>query len=99
MDAIDTLAKNNIQISHVIIDDNWQDIEYKQNQWDSGWKDFEAEPKTFPRGLRRLISDIRSKHKSIQHVAVWHTIVGYWYASDKPFKTELLKPPRLWESH
>ncbi|KAL2129449.1 hypothetical protein VTI74DRAFT_7789 [Chaetomium olivicolor] len=77
--ALDTLAENNIKISSLIIDDNWQDIDYRgDGQWQYGWNDFEAEPKTFPRGLKALISDIRSKHKNIQHIAIWHTLLGYW---------------------
>ncbi|KAK4129196.1 glycoside hydrolase family 36 protein [Parathielavia appendiculata] len=77
--ALDTLAENKVNISTLIIDDNWQDIDYRGNsQWQHGWNDFEAEPKTFPRGLKALISDIRSKHKHIQHIAVWHALLGYW---------------------
>jgi hypothetical protein len=77
--AVDTLAENNINISNLIIDDNWQDIDYRGNgQWQHGWNDFEAEPKTFPRGLKALVSDIRSKHKHIQYIAVWHALLGYW---------------------
>ncbi|KAK3309920.1 glycoside hydrolase family 36 protein [Chaetomium strumarium] len=77
--ALDTLAENKINISSLIIDDNWQDIDYRgENQWQHGWNDFEAEPKTFPRGLRALVSDIRAKHKNIQHIAVWHALLGYW---------------------
>lgn len=79
MQALDTLAENKINISSLIIDDNWQDVDYRgDGQWQRGWNDFEAEPKTFPRGLKALISDIRSKHKNIQHIAVWHALLGYW---------------------
>jgi hypothetical protein len=79
LEALDTLAKNKINISSLIIDDNWQDIDYRgESQWQHGWNDFEAEPKAFPRGLKALVSDIRTKHKSIQHIAVWHTLLGYW---------------------
>lgn len=77
--ALGTLAENKISISNLIIDDNWQDIDYRgDGQWQHGWNDFEAEPKTFPRGLKALVSDIRSKHKNIQHIAVWHALGGYW---------------------
>ncbi len=79
LQALDTLAENKISISNLIIDDNWQDIDYRgDGQWQHGWNDFEAEPKTFPRGLKALVSDIRSKHKNIQHIAVWHALGGYW---------------------
>ncbi|KAH6650572.1 glycoside hydrolase superfamily [Chaetomium tenue] len=77
--ALDTLAENNIRISNLIIDDNWQDIDYRgDGQWQYGWNDFEAEPKAFPRGLKALVSDIRSKHKNIRYIAVWHALLGYW---------------------
>lgn len=77
--AVDTLAENKINIASLIIDDNWQDIDYRgDGQFQYGWNDFEAEPKTFPKGLKSLISEIRSRHKNIQHVAVWHALLGYW---------------------
>jgi len=77
--AVDTLAENNISISSLIIDDNWQDIDYKgDNQFQYAWNDFEAQPEAFPKGLKALVSDIRSKHKSIQYIAVWHALLGYW---------------------
>ncbi|KAK4144385.1 putative galactinol--sucrose galactosyltransferase 6 [Dichotomopilus funicola] len=79
LDALDTLTKNKINVASLIIDDNWQDIDYHgDGQWQYGWNDFEAEPKNFPRGLKALVSDIRSKHKHIQHIAVWHALLGYW---------------------
>ncbi|KAH6853927.1 glycoside hydrolase superfamily [Chaetomium sp. MPI-CAGE-AT-0009] len=77
--ALDTLAENKIKISNLIIDDNWQDVDYRgDGQWQHGWNDFEAEPKAFPRGLKALITDIRAKHKNIQYIAVWHALLGYW---------------------
>lgn len=77
--ALDTLAENKISISNLIIDDNWQDIDYRgEGQWQHGWNDFQAEPKTFPRGLKALISDIRAKHKNIQRISIWHALLGYW---------------------
>jgi hypothetical protein len=79
MTAVDTLAEHDIKISSLIIDDNWQDIDYSgQSQFQFGWKNFEAEPKAFPRGLKAMISDIRSKHRNIQYIAVWHALLGYW---------------------
>lgn len=76
---MEALAENNINVSSLIIDDNWQDIDYRgDGQWQHGWNDFEAEPRAFPRGLKALVSDIRSKHKSIQYIAVWHALLGYW---------------------
>ncbi|KAI1413246.1 glycoside hydrolase family 36 protein [Hypoxylon sp. FL1857] len=79
INAVEALAKDNINISSLIIDDNWQDVENEgQDQYQYGWKRFEAAPKAFPHGLRDTVSRIRSKHPSIQHVAVWHALLGYW---------------------
>ncbi|KAI1392682.1 glycoside hydrolase family 36 protein [Hypoxylon trugodes] len=77
--AVEELAKDHINISSLIIDDNWQDIDYEgEDQYQRGWKSFEAEPNAFPHGLGDTVSRIRSKHPSIQHVAVWHALLGYW---------------------
>ncbi|KAI1855650.1 hypothetical protein JX266_000515 [Neoarthrinium moseri] len=77
--AVDTLAENNINVTSLIIDDNWQDIDYTHDsQFQRGWKSFEADPKTFPNGLKNTVQRIRSKHPNIQHIAVWHALLGYW---------------------
>jgi hypothetical protein len=39
---------------------------------------FEATPTGFPRGLAATVKDIRSRHKNIKHIAVWHALFGYW---------------------
>lgn len=95
LDAVDELAKHNIKITSLIIDDNWQNIDYAgEGQFQHGWNDFEAEPKTFPHGLKDVVSKIRSRHPNIQHVAVWHALLGYWAglapdgALAKKYKTE-----------
>jgi len=77
--AVDTLAENKINVTNFIIDDNWQSIDYRgHGQFQHGWNEFEAEPNAFPNGLKHLVSRIREKHPSIQHIAVWHAILGYW---------------------
>ncbi|KAF1913813.1 raffinose synthase protein-like protein Sip1 [Ampelomyces quisqualis] len=76
--ALDSLAKNNINISNLIIDDNWQSLTNGETQFDNGWLEFEANKAGFPRGLKAAVDDIRSKNKHIKHVAVWHAIHGYW---------------------
>ncbi|KAI1774806.1 glycoside hydrolase family 36 protein [Hypoxylon cercidicola] len=79
IDAVEALAKDHINISTLIIDDNWQDIDYEgDDQYQYGWKGFEAEPTAFPRGLKDTVSRIRSKHPSIQSIVVWHALLGYW---------------------
>jgi hypothetical protein len=91
--ALDSLAKNEINVSNLIIDDNWQSLvsfqlflrtithEIQTNgptQFDNGWIEFEANKSGFPRGLKATVGDIRSRHKHIKHIAVWHAIQGYW---------------------
>ncbi|KAF1942148.1 glycoside hydrolase [Clathrospora elynae] len=77
--ALESLSKNEINISNLIIDDNWQSLNTDSgDQFDNAWMEFEANKKGFPRGLKATISDIRSKYKHIRHVAVWHAIFGYW---------------------
>ncbi|KAI0545528.1 raffinose synthase Sip1 [Xylaria curta] len=79
LNAIECLKKNNINISSLIIDDNWQDVDFDGPDSNSyGWKKFEAEPRAFPNGLKHTISQIRDSSPSIEHVAVWHTLLGYW---------------------
>lgn len=93
--AVDELAKHNIKITSLIIDDNWQDIDYRgEGQFQYGWNDFEAEKNAFPHGLKDVVSKIRSRHPNIQHVAVWHALLGYWAGLSpdgnlaKKYKTE-----------
>lgn len=77
--AVTTLAENKINITNFIIDDNWQSIDYcGHGQFQHGWVEFEAEREAFPHGLKHMVNLIREKHPSIQHVAVWHAILGYW---------------------
>ncbi|KAL8304810.1 hypothetical protein RB597_004159 [Gaeumannomyces tritici] len=77
--ALDTLAEKNIQIRNLIIDDGWQDSHPSENgQFQSGLNGFEASPTKFPRGLKALVSAIRSRYSHIQHVSVWHALLGYW---------------------
>ncbi|RYC62304.1 hypothetical protein CHU98_g3891 [Xylaria longipes] len=79
LNAVECLKKNNINISNLIIDDNWQDVDFDGPDSNSyGWKKFEAEPGAFPNGLKHTISQIRDSFPSIEHVAVWHALLGYW---------------------
>ncbi|GAB7347305.1 hypothetical protein MBLNU459_g3387t1 [Dothideomycetes sp. NU459] len=77
--ALECLAQNNIDISTLIIDDNWQSLDFKGNSnFDFGWTDFEANKENFPGGLKQTITRLRRKYSNIKHVAVWHGIFGYW---------------------
>lgn len=77
--AVQKLAEHEINITSLIIDDNWQSIDYKgESQFQYAWLEFEAERKAFPNGLKGLVSRIRQQCPGIQHIAVWHALLGYW---------------------
>ncbi|SLM37360.1 Glycosyl hydrolases 36 [Lasallia pustulata] len=79
--ALDILEQNKIQITNLIIDDNWQSLDNPGgSQFERGWMDFDANKEGFPQGLKHTVSLIRERHKSIQHIAVWHAMLGYWGA-------------------
>ncbi|KAK5195847.1 hypothetical protein LTR99_002371 [Exophiala xenobiotica] len=81
MEGLDSLAKHKINISTLIIDDNWQSLDGKQgdtDQFQRGWKAFEANPLGFPEGLKSAVAKIRETHPAIRDVAVWHALMGYW---------------------
>ncbi|OCK79847.1 glycoside hydrolase family 36 protein [Lepidopterella palustris CBS 459.81] len=78
-DALDSLEKSDINVTNLIIDDNWQSLDHEGgNQFQNAWVEFEATKVGFPRGLKQTASDIRAKHKNIRHIAVWHALFGYW---------------------
>lgn len=80
-DALDDLAKENINITNLIIDDNWQSLTGEQGvdgQSDRGWTRFEANDRGFPDGMKATTAKIRKDHPNIKHIAVWHAILGYW---------------------
>jgi hypothetical protein len=79
MDALDTLKDHGISIVNLVIDDNWQSLDNEgESQFRRGWTSFEANPEAFPSGLRRATELIRQKHPNIEHIAVWHALMGYW---------------------
>jgi len=82
VDALDVLKKNNITISNLIIDDNWQSLSEGDNQFERKWQEFDANKKGFPRGMRETVKSIREAHPNIKHIAVWHAILGYWGGVD-----------------
>ncbi|KAK6002831.1 hypothetical protein QM012_001581 [Aureobasidium pullulans] len=77
-EALESLRKENIIIENLIIDDNWQSLSEGQTQMDRAWTDFDANKEGFPKGLKHAVSDIRKNHPNINHIAVWHAILGYW---------------------
>jgi hypothetical protein len=72
LDALQGLYDNDIRVSTLIIDDGWQSVKSG-----GGWDKFEANSK-FPSGLAGLVQKIKSRFPTIKHVAVWHSILGYW---------------------
>ncbi|KAJ5142854.1 uncharacterized protein N7515_001641 [Penicillium bovifimosum] len=96
--ALDDLKANGINIVNLIIDDGWQTNDNEgESQFNQGWKQFEAHSKGFPRGLKKTVESIRGAHPHIEHVAVWHALLGYWggVAPDgdlaRRFKTKQVK--------
>ncbi|KAL8719032.1 MAG: hypothetical protein Q9225_003913, partial [Loekoesia sp. 1 TL-2023] len=78
-DALNTLKDNGIRITNLIIDDNWQSLDNDgQSQFQRGWTDFEANAEGFSNGLKHTAIEIRDQHPNIQHIAVWHALLGYW---------------------
>ena len=78
-DALDILKANDISITNLIIDDNWQSLDNAGgSQFKRGMTDFEANKEGFPSGLKHTVTTIRDNHPNIQHVAVWHALLGYW---------------------
>ncbi len=76
-DALDILKANNIKITNLIIDDNWQSLDYDgESQFKRGMTEFDANEEGFPHGLKDAVTQIRDNHPDIQHIAVWHAIVG-----------------------
>ena len=76
-DALDILKANNIKITNLIIDDNWQSLDYHgESQFKRGMTEFDANEEGFPQGLKRTVTQIRDNHPDIQHIAVWHAIVS-----------------------
>ncbi|KAE8414131.1 hypothetical protein BDV36DRAFT_266372 [Aspergillus pseudocaelatus] len=97
-DALDTMKSHGINISNLIIDDNWQALDNEgDSQFKRRWKQFEANPDAFPRGLKKAVEAIRRKHPNIQHIGVWHALFGYWGGISpdgdiaKKFKTKEVK--------
>jgi hypothetical protein len=79
--GLDALAAHDINVSTLIIDDNWQTLTGNMDglsRFLCGWSDFEATTDGFPNGLKIAVGEIRKKHPQVQDVAVWHALLGYW---------------------
>ena len=98
LSALQVLSDNNIKLSTMIIDDNWQSLDFKgKSHFGYRWTEFEANQKGFPNGLKHTISIIRKKYPYIENIAVWHGLFGYWNAVSpdggiaRTYKTRLAK--------
>lgn len=79
LNALDELQRYGINIVNLIIDDNWQSIDKDgESQTQRGWRQFEANEEGFPSGLGHTAAMIRKRHPNIEHIAVWHALMGYW---------------------
>lgn len=81
-DALDALSAEGIRITNLIIDDNWQSLAKGETQFVRGWSDFDANKEGFPNGLKATTTEIRKNHPNVNHIAVWHAILGYWGGID-----------------
>lgn len=82
VEALGTLSKSKINITNLIIDDNWQSLSPGDSQFSRGWSEFEAHRDAFPQGLKATTAEIRKKYPNISHIGVWHAIFGYWGGID-----------------
>jgi hypothetical protein len=80
--ALDSLKKEGITITNLIIDDNWQWITEGETQHQRAWSSFEANKEGFPDGLKGTTTEIRKRHPNVGHIAVWHALFGYWGGID-----------------
>lgn len=70
--AMESLDRDGVYVDGIIIDDGWQDIDEHRR-----WRSFKPNDK-FPHGLKWLVDQIKSKYPYVQHVGVWHALMGYW---------------------
>lgn len=81
LNALEDWKSHGIEIVNLIIDDNWQSLDSSEvggSQFKRRWLQFEANPVAFPKGLKDLVQSIRRSQPSIEHIAVWHALMGYW---------------------
>lgn len=81
--ALTSLSDNNVNISALLIDDNWQTIGPipDHDYSDSFFRGFASIPcntSVGPEGLPALIEKIKSSHPNVTDVGVWHALMGYW---------------------
>lgn len=73
LEKMDEFAEKKIPVKWVLIDDGWLDADYTTQQL----KGLDAAPEKFPGGLAETTALLKNKY-GVQHVGVWHAIMGYW---------------------
>lgn len=98
LDALKIMENSDIQVNNLIIDDNWQSLDYfGESEHDRRWTRFEANEIGFPKGLKHTVAKIREAHPHVKHITVWHGIFGYWGGTSPSgdiamsYKTRLLR--------
>ena len=78
LSGLRSLQDNNIRVSSVIIDDNWQSLDgVKGDQFHRGMTEFEANSQ-ITGGLKTFTTNIRERFPQVYDIAVWHALLGYW---------------------
>ena len=78
LEALKDLEEQDVKVSNLFIDDGWQSVDTADYTHESRWTEFEAREKGFPNGLAETITKIKEKHPTIEHIGVWHAMLGYW---------------------
>lgn len=79
LSALHLLSENGIKLASLIIDDNWQSLDFKgDSNFEYRWTRFEANQEGFPNGFKHTTSLIRERHPYVEKIAVWHGLLGYW---------------------
>jgi hypothetical protein len=76
--GLDALAAHDINVSTLIIDDNWQTLTGNMDglsRFLCGWSDFEATIHGFPNGLKIAVGEIR---KNIHKCKMWQPGMLCW---------------------
>lgn len=80
-DALESLREHDINVTNLIIDDNWQSLDHPgEGQNVRRWMEFEANKEGFPKGLAHTTNTLRQQNPNLKHIAVWHALLGYWGA-------------------
>lgn len=73
LEKMEEFKAKEIPLRWVLIDDGWMNADYVAFTL----KDFEADEKKFPGGLRNCTEKIK-KDYHVSWVGVWHAVMGYW---------------------